>query len=295
MTSDFRISVITDEISQDFEHSLDVAKNDFGMDWVELRTLWYKNVMDLDSKDIAEARRLLEHFQLRVSDVGTPLYKVDWPGAPLSKNRAAAKGDSFNADFTFKQQPDVLDRGIELTRVFRCDRLRGFDFWRLDDPAPYRKEMDQMLIKAADKCGQKGIVFVLENEFECNSGTGPEALRTLNAVSSPNFMLNWDPANAAMLGDTPFPDSYQRLPKNRIGHVHCKDVAQKAGSTEREWAAVGQGIIDWTGQFRALKRDGYHRAVSLETHWRGAGSPEASSRQSWAGMKQALQKAGTLS
>jgi hypothetical protein len=31
--------------------------------------------------------------------------------------------------------------------------------------------------------------------------------------------------------------------------------------------------------------------VSLETHWRGAGTPEESSRQSWAGMKGLLQKA----
>jgi L-ribulose-5-phosphate 3-epimerase len=59
-----------------------------------------------------------------------------------------------------------------------------------------------------------------------------------------------------------------------------------------EWAAMGRGVIDWVGQFRALKRDGYHYAVSLETHWRGAGTPEESSRQSWAGMKEQLQKAG---
>jgi sugar phosphate isomerase/epimerase len=295
MTSDFRISVITDEISQDFEHSLDVAKNEFGMDWVELRTFWNKNIMDLDSKDIAETRRLLEHYQLRVSDLGTPLFKVDWPEAPLSKARAEAVGDSFNADFAFKQQSDVLDRAIELARVFRCDRLRGFDFWRLDDPSPYRKDMDQMLIHAADKCGQKGIVFVLENEYECNSATGPEASRTLNGVRSPHFMLNWDPGNAAMRGDIPFPDSYERLPKDRIGHVHCKDVTRKEGGLGFAWSAMGQGIIDWTGQFRALKRDGYRRAVSLETHWRGAGSAEESSRQSWAGMKQELLKSGVLS
>jgi len=34
--------------------------------------------------------------------------------------------------------------------------------------------------------------------------------------------------------------------------------------------------------------------VSLETHWRGAGTAEASTRQSWAGMKDELQKAGAL-
>ena len=55
---------------------------------------------------------------------------------------------------------------------------------------------------------------------------------------------------------------------------------------------MGKGIIDWEGQFRALQRDGYHFAVSLETHWQGGGTAEESSRQSWAGMKELLRKAG---
>jgi L-ribulose-5-phosphate 3-epimerase len=49
--------------------------------------------------------------------------------------------------------------------------------------------------------------------------------------------------------------------------------------------------VDWVGQFRALQRDGYHYAVSLETHWRGAGTPEASTRVSMKGMKDSLKKA----
>jgi sugar phosphate isomerase/epimerase len=53
-------------------------------------------------------------------------------------------------------------------------------------------------------------------------------------------------------------------------------------------------MIDWAGQFKALKRDGYHFAVSLETHWRGGGTPEESSRKSWAGMKKLLQEAAAL-
>jgi len=54
------------------------------------------------------------------------------------------------------------------------------------------------------------------------------------------------------------------------------------------------GVIDRVGQFAAIKRDGYHYAVSLETHWRGAATAEESSRQSWAGMKEQLRKAGAL-
>jgi sugar phosphate isomerase/epimerase len=82
------------------------------------------------------------------------------------------------------------------------------------------------------------------------------------------------------------------LPKDRIGHCHCKDAVKKAKGYD--WAAMGKGIVDWTGQYKALKRAGYQFAVSLETHWNGGGTPEESSRQSWAGMKKLLQDAGAL-
>jgi sugar phosphate isomerase/epimerase len=114
-------------------------------------------------------------------------------------------------------------------------------------------------------------------------------------VKSENFMLNWDPGNAAAAGENPFPEGYQLLPKERIGHCHCKDVTKKSDGQGTDWAAIGRGMVDWKGQFAALKREGYHYAVSLETHWRGAGTPEESSRQSWAGMKEDLRFVGALS
>jgi len=73
--------------------------------------------------------------------------------------------------------------------------------------------------------------------------------------------------------------------------VHCKDAVKDANG-KWVWKAMGSGVIDWAGQFRALKADGYRHAVTLETHWRGAGTPEESTRQSLAGMKGLLQKAG---
>ena len=75
--------------------------------------------------------------------------------------------------------------------------------------------------------------------------------------------------------------------------MHCKDVSRKPDGTY-EWAAMGHGIVDFVEIFRALKRDGYRGQVTLETHWRGAGTPEESSRRSWAGMKEQLRQAGAL-
>jgi sugar phosphate isomerase/epimerase len=292
MNSPFRISVINDEIGQDFGRSCEVASREFGMEWIELRGMWNKNILKLDSNEVAEARRILEKFKLRVTDIASPLFKVDWPGAP--KSEFSPKGTQFNADFTYDQQGEVLDRSIALAKAFRTDRVRCFDFWRLADPAPYRAAINARLLEAANTAGKQGIILILENEFACNTATGAEAAKTLAGVQSPSFMLNWDPGNAAGRGEIPYPGGYGLLPKNRIGHCHCKDIAKISDSKAPPWAAMGRGAIDWVGQFTALKRDGYHYTVSLETHWRGAGTPEESTRQSWAGMKDQLRKAGAL-
>ncbi len=284
--SPFRVSVINDEISQDFGHACEVASKEFGMGWIELRSMWDKNIVSLDEKQVAEARRLLEKYQLKVTDIASPLFKVDWPGAPKSKY---SEGKSFGANFSLQQQDEVLDRAIEMAKAFQTDRVRCFDFWRLDDQAPYRAAINDKLREAAAKAEKKGIILVLENEPACNTATGAESAKVLSAVQSPAFMLNWDPGNAAASGETPFPDGYNLLPKDRIGHCHCKDAVKHG--TKYDWAPMDGGIIDWAGQFKALKRDGYHFAVSLETHWSGGGSPEECSRKSWAGMKKLLQQA----
>jgi len=287
--SPFRVSVINDEISQDFGRSCEVASREFGMRWIELRGMWKKNIVNLDAQEIAEAQRILKKYDLRVTDIASPLFKVPWKDDPRAKQPQAA---DFNADFTFDQQGEVLERSIELAKTFQTDRVRCFDFSRLKDPEPHRAAINETLLDAANKCGRNGLILLLENDGGLNTSTGGEAAKVLNAVQSPYLMLNWDPGNAAANGEKAYPDGYNLLPKERIGHCHCKDVVRK--DNKSEWAAMGKGIVDWEGQFRALKRDGYHFAVSLETHWGGGGTPEESSRQSWVGMRTLLQAAGAL-
>jgi L-ribulose-5-phosphate 3-epimerase len=285
----FTLSVLADEISQDFGRACEVAAREFGLGYVELRAMHGKNIMNWDSKDVAEARDVLERFKLRVSEMASPVFKTDWPGAP--KSPFSPKRPEFGADFTYDQQEELLERAIELARAFNTPYVRVFDFWRLDDQKPHREAIDDRLRQAAIAAGKKGVTLTLENELACNTATGAEAARLLNAVREAALKLNWDPGNAQARGETAFPDGYSRLPKDRIGHVHCKDVVFTAGG-KSEWVAMGKGVIDWAGQFRALQRDGYRGVLSLETHWRlKGGTPEESTRQSMAGMKELLRKA----
>ncbi len=295
--SPFRVAVISDEISPDFDHACSVIANDFGLHWVELRGLWGKNIMKLDDTERARAVVTLSKYKLRVTDIASPLFKTDFPGAPLSKSspQVAHAQDTHGADYGFKEQDEILEKSIELARQFGTDRIRCFDFWRLDDQKPYRAAINAKLQEAAEKAGRQGLTLVLENEFECNTATGRESATTLAAVPSTHLMLNWDPGNAVARGELDaYPYGFAAIPKKRIGHCHVKCAVAKPTPAKPDgfsWAAVGQGLPDWALQFKALKDAGYRGAVSLETHWTGGGTPEESSRISWAGMKSALETA----
>jgi sugar phosphate isomerase/epimerase len=290
--SPFRISVINDEISPDFDHVCYVVSHDFGLSWIELRSMWGKNTMDLSQAQIDEAQKILAKYNLRVTDIASPLFKTDWPGAPRSPY--GSRGDMHAAaDAAFKQQDEILERAIARAKQFKTEKVRCFDFWRLDDVAPYRAAIDEKLRSAAETAGAQGVLLLLENELDCNTATGREAARTLNAIQTPHLALNWDPGNAVARGEfDAFPGGWQALPKSRIHHCHCKN-AVKGADGKIGWSPVDKGLIDWTAQFRALKQAGYRDAVSLETHWRGAGTAEESTRISWAGMKQALEDSKT--
>lgn len=291
--SPFKIAVISDEISEDFDHACSVIANEFGLEWVELRGMWGKNLQASTDAEIAEAQKILTKYSLRVTDIGSPLFKVDWPGAP--KSQYGSKGDLHGAaDTAYKQQDEVLERSISLAKQFKTDKIRCFDFWRIDNIAPYRAAINEKLRATAETVGAQGLLLVLENEFACNTATGREAATTLAGVQTPHLALNWDPGNAVMRGEMDaFPGGWDALPKNRIHHCHCKN-AVKDDSGKTVWSPVDKGYVDWAAQFRALKQAGYRDAVSLETHWRGAGTPEASTRISWAGMKKCLEASNTF-
>lgn len=289
--SPFKVGVFTDEIGQDFARVCEIAGREMEVPYVELRRLWDKSILDLDRVKLDEARRILKKNGLQVSSIAGPLFKTAWPGAPNVKGNSAP--DPAKAQEIFSKQEKILRKEIELAEFFETDHIRCFDFWRLKDPAPHLAAIHEKLSEAAEKAGRHGLTLVMENEHDCNTASAEEALRTLAAVKSPFFKLNWDPGNAFFTGETPFPDAYTLLPVDRIGHVHCKDAKRKAGGGY-EWTAMGKGEIDYTGQFRALREDGYTGPVVLETHWKGTGDKESSTRISMGGMKDLLRKAGAL-
>jgi len=283
----FKLGVITDEITQDFEQALQWAGG-FHLAWVELRFLWNTYVTELSSEDVKRAQELLVRHHLQVSVVDSPYFKTLLPGT--ESKFADGKRDPLQSDFS--QQKGILERAIARAKDFGAENVRIFSFLRVQDPKTVVDRVSRELEQTARIAQGEGIRLVLENEFTCNVATGEESAAMLKAVPSPALGLNWDPGNAYDAGETPFPNGYGALDKKRIWHMHLKDAAPGAKPGESQWMPIGSGKIDFVGQFRALIEDGYHGTMSLETHYLNAAKDkEQSSRESMNGLLKVIREA----
>jgi sugar phosphate isomerase/epimerase len=261
----YRTAAITDEFSPD---DLDAALDGMaavGMTGAELRVVGRRNMIDLSDEEVDGVRAAVEAKGMAIVSLASPLLKCVLPGSPPLDSRV--QHDVFGSPHTFEDQPRLTARAFEIAGRLGAGIIRVFSFWRTIEPEKGYPQLREALLALADQAAARGVVIGLENEHACNVGTGAEAARFLSMLEHPALQLVWDPANASILGETPFPGGYRSLPAGRIAHVHVKDCYVK--DHKPVWGPVGEMGIDWRGQIEALRRDGYRGWLSLETHWTG--------------------------
>ena len=276
-----RLSIITDEISQDLDSALEVCE-DVGVRTVELRAIGGANVVSHDQSSLQWIMTTLEDKGFDVCAISSPFLKCHLYGDGTPQGAM-----HFASPASREEQWDVVERALNVARLLGAPVVRAFSFWRVPDPASVRREVVRALVQAVERAHEAGLRLGLENEHECNVGTGAEAGWVLDRIPSPSFGLVWDPGNEAMMGSKPFPGGYSHV-RGRVSHVHLKDV-----DNEANWTKVGTGTIDYLGQLRALAEDGYAGALSLETHYEAlGGGPERATRESVAAIRALCEQAG---
>ncbi|HUA82562.1 MAG TPA: sugar phosphate isomerase/epimerase family protein [Bryobacteraceae bacterium] len=279
-TDGFKLGIITDELTEELNEAAEFISS-YGLHYCELREMWGKNIMNSPQADLDRARKVISDHRLQVSDIGSPIFKWNLPKMPAHANE---KRDEFKASFIESDADRLLEQSFRLARFFGTPKVRIFSYWRVEDPEKAYPMVAERLRKAAQLASRNDIILVLENEMSCNVGTGKELGRILRDINSPHLRGNWDPGNAVMLGETPYPDGYHAV-RGLFPHMHVKDVRKNAKTGKLEWAPVGGGIIDFRGQFAALKQDRYEGTMSLETHYRRAdGNKVESTRESLEGL-----------
>ena len=260
----FRLGAITDEFSPDIVVAAKEMR-DLGMKSAELRVIGDKNVMDLSDDELSAVMSVLRRNGLEVISIASPLLKCSLPNAPAIDARC--QQDVFNSKHTYADQPRLAERAFQIAKLTGAKIVRVFSYWRVTKPEAVFERVVDALQDLADQAGKHGLVIGLENEHACNIATAQETARVLAAIDHENLQVVWDPANAYVSGEKPFPTGYRLLEATRIAHVHAKDCT--LDGHKPLWGPLGDCDIDWEGQIDALAEDGYKGAIHLETHWAG--------------------------
>ncbi len=264
MNPKLRIAAITDEFSPDLSIALEPMAA-IGMTGAELRVVFGKNIMNLSPEELSLAKELVDAKGMEVVAIASPLLKCVLPGGGDVDSRF--QHDIFASKHTFEDQPRLTDHAFVVAKKMGARVIRVFSYWRTVDPEKCFDGIVTALSNLAEAAAKEDLIIGLENEHACNIGTAAETARILDVVRHPNLKLVWDPANALVGGETPFPYGYGLLPKDRIVHVHAKDCHMEGHKPI--WGPLGTRSVDWKGQIAALLADGYGGFLSLETHWPG--------------------------
>lgn len=275
-----RLSIVTDEISDDLAHALSVC-HDLGVRTVELRKVGDKNLVFHDATSLANIRSMLQDGGFQVCSIASPFLKCPlWHGSGNEET----------------EEWQILQRSFEIAHFLQAPLVRTFSFLRVEQPETAQEKVLEVLIKATRLTAEAGLRLALENEHACNIATGEETGWVLNRLLSSTFGVIWDPGNEAILGSHPFPAGYQHV-RGRVFHLHIKDANRNLVGVRHEerFVKLGTGSIDYVEQFRALAHDGYNGTVSLETHYsHPQGGREQASRESFAALRSILQDAGVI-
>jgi sugar phosphate isomerase/epimerase len=237
------LSGFIDEISDDFSEQCKVAA-DLGLRYVEVRSAWGTNVLDLDDAQLATVRETLAEHGLKVSSIGSPIGKI-----------------SIDDDF-----PPHLDRmrhAVEVAGTLEAPYIRIFSFFMPEgtDPDSRRDDVLSRMSALAEAAVYSDVILVHENEKEIYGDIPRRCLDIVTSVSSPKLQLAWDPANFVQVGVRPFTDGYAML-RPYVGYIQIKDALLADASV----VVAGEGDGELRETVRALRADGFDGFFSLEPH-----------------------------
>jgi sugar phosphate isomerase/epimerase len=249
------LSGFVDEISDDFTEQCKVASG-LGLRYVEVRSAWGTNILDLDSDQLATMRETLAEHGLQVSSVGSPIGKI----------------------FIDEEFPPHLERmrhAVDVAHNLEAPYIRIFSFFipAGTDPDSRRDEVLARMSALAEVADGSDVILVHENEKEIYGDIPRRCLDIVTSVSAPQLQLAWDPANFVQVGVRPFTEGYAVL-RPHVSYIQIKDALLADGSVVV--AGAGDGEVAET--VRALGADGFDGFFSLEPHL-----GDTSSTGAWSG------------
>ncbi|WP_054311252.1 sugar phosphate isomerase/epimerase family protein [Mesorhizobium sp. 1M-11] len=260
-------AIVTDELSDSPETAFELGL-EWGVGHFELRGMHDARVPRLSPSQRRRLLRAIREFDVRISAISPGLFKIPLPPESAQSSNLAWMDREFHdawagAEALLRDHVErLLPESLEFAVAAGARHLIAFSFHRGGQPSgPAPGRVADLLAHAAELAQSANVSLIIENEESHWANTGALSAALIAATGAP-IGLNWDPANALIDGDIPWPDGYAAC-RHLVRGVHFKDARVHA---DNSWELLADGDVDWAGQVRALEEDDYTGCVTMEPH-----------------------------
>ena len=235
---------LTDTLTSDLDRALHYALL-WGLQGVELRTVGSAAERVPHVNEAKLTHRLKESEMLPAAIA---------PG--LFEQPVARRAVWLNELATFGETLRFCER-------LGCPRLTVSAFASSEEGEEDDEAAAQVLQRAGEMAARFGRTLAVQNAFGMARPTGAALARLLAAVDHEAVQAAWNPADALRAGEDPAAGLDALA--GRVALVRCYDGAPAPGGGWMH-APFGEGEVNWPGQLRALRAQGFAGPLSLELH-----------------------------
>ena len=237
------LSGFADEISPDLDEQVALVTG-LGLRYIELRSAWDVNVLDLDGDQLCRVKTTLDGASLGVSSIGSPIGKI-----AITEDNAPHR--------------ERMRHAADVAKLFGAPYIRMFSYFMPAgaDPDSCRDEVITRIGDLAAIAEDAGVTLIHENEKEIFGDIPRRCLDIVEAVNSPALALTWDNANFVQCGVRPFTEAYPLLAPH-VAYLQVKDALAADGTV----VPAGEGDGEFRETMRAFAARGFDGFVSLEPH-----------------------------
>lgn len=245
-----KLSAFADEVTDDFLEQVKYLAGEH-VDYIEIRFVNQKNVMDLTQDELHEAKKMIADNRLQVCAIGSPIGKV-------------------KIDEPFGPHLDKFKHAVDLAQFFEAPYIRMFSYYPPEGKniADYRDEVMERMSAKVEILKDVDVTMVHENETDIYGHSAENCVDIAKTVNSPKLRLVYDPAN--FVWGQKITDNVEKcwpLMKPYVVHIHIKDW--KLGDTLGSIPGEGDGQIkELLAELAVMNYEG---CLTMEPHLRAGG------------------------
>ncbi|MCC3375940.1 sugar phosphate isomerase/epimerase [Cohnella sp. REN36] len=238
-----KLTCFADEISAELSEQLDVLGQE-GLRHLELRSVWGKNVLNLNDGELLLIRHTLMERGFRISSIASPIGKY-----PVNED--------------FAPQLQALDAAVKAAHFFETPYIRIFSFHPpVHEPiTDFREEVLNRLSRLAEMAERNQVILILENDSNMYGSTDEGTQDIFSNCRYPSLRAAFDPGNYVNSGVRPMTDAYPKI-YDSIDYVHIKDASIEPS----QFVPAGVGAGEIAQLLAALKSRGFEGFLSVEPH-----------------------------